>query len=388
MENTPCSRQSIDDEDIKEVVKVLKSDWLTQGPKVNEFEDALCRYTGAKYAVVVSSGTAALHLSMIALGVSVGDKIITSPITFSASANCALYVGAKPQFIDIDDTAYHLDVGKFKDFLKVPSQRKKVKAVIPVHFMGTVINIAEIKKICNKYGITVVEDAAHALGARYRIKKRLNPRSKWAKVGSCSHSDIAIFSFHPIKHITTGEGGAILTNDKRIYEKTRQLRHHGIVRKGKGWPYDIMQPGFNYRITDFQCGLGISQLRKLDRMVKARRRLVRAYNDSLSKIKEVRLPYERKGTYASYHLYVIRVSQNRRNRLYNYLRKNNIFTQVNYIPVHLFSYYRKRFGYKLGNFPVAERYFKECLSLPLYVGLKDPDLLKVIDKTARFFKYE
>lgn len=376
------SRQYIDSSDIKEVVKALKSDWLTQGPKVKEFEEALCAYTGAKYAVVVSSGTAALHISMIALGVTKGDKVITSPITFSASANCVLYVGARPQFVDIDDRTYHLDIERLKEFLKVPSQRKAVKVVIPVHFMGTVVDVPELKKICDKYGIKIVEDAAHALGAKYRYK------NKWVMTGSCGYSDITIFSFHPIKHITTGEGGGILTNNRNIYEQALRLRHHGIVKdKGKqGWFYDIPQIGFNYRITDFQCALGLSQLKKLDNMVEKRRRIVAEYNQHFLKFNEVKLPFERPGTYASYHLYVIRTAKEKRDKLYRYLRENNIFTQVNYMPVHLFSYYRRELGCKQGDFPAAETYSQECLSLPLYAGLSKDDQLKVVNKVISFFK--
>lgn len=384
MRNISYGRHFIDRNDIKAVASVLKSDWLTQGPKVKEFEDALCGYTGAKYAVGVSSGTAALHLAMMALGIGRGDETITSPITFSASANCAVYVGAIPRFVDIDDVTYHLDIIKLKELLKVPSQRRRVKVVVPVHFMGMVIDIAGIRKICDKYGIKIVEDAAHALGSEYKVGR------EWFKVGSSRHSDITIFSFHPIKHITTGEGGAILTNNKKIYEWALRLRHHGIYRPSDQpkWFYDIPQIGFNYRITDFQCALGISQMKKLDKMVKVRRELVGSYNDAFSPIEEIRLPYEATCTKASYHLYVIRVPARKRNGLYDYLRSKNIFTQLNYVPVHLLSYYMDRFGYRRGDFPVAEKYFDECLSLPLYAGLSKQDQKKVIGETIRFLSHE
>ena len=368
MKQIPYSRQSVGLDDIKGVTEALRSDWLTQGPKVREFEEALARYTGAKFAVAVSSGTAALHLSMLALGIKGGDGIITSPITFSASANCALYVGAKPSFIDIDDSTYHMDAERLEAYLKRPSNRKKIKAVIPVHLMGTVADIVRIKKICAGYGISVVEDAAHALGAEYKVRER------WLKVGGCSHSDITIFSFHPIKHITTGEGGALLTNDRNIYRAALNARHHGIVKAKKAsWEYDIPSIGFNYRITDFQSALGTSQLKKLDKMVETRRDIVSTYNKYLSKIKGLRTPQEREGTRASYHLYVIRVPQ-------------AIYTQVNYIPVHLLSYYRNNFGHGWGDYPRAEQYYRECLSLPLYVDLTRTDQMKVIRQVERFFR--
>lgn len=379
MKKIPYGRQYIDDDDIKGVVKVLKSDWISQGPKIREFEEALSGFTGAKYAVAVSGGTPALHLSMVALGIGRGDKVISSPITFCASVDCAVHVGAEPTFIDIDDTTYHMDMERLKNFLKVPSQRRRVKAVILVHFMGTVADITEAKRICDKYGVGIVEDAAHAMGARYTYK------AKWFNVGSSAHSDATIFSFHPIKNITTGEGGAILTNSKKIYALALRLRHHGIVGRDKNfWFYDIPQPGYNYRITDFQSALGISQIKKLNWMVRRKREIVRAYNKELSKIKGIRFPYERKNTFASYHLYVIRVERQKRDNLYRFLRRNNIFTQVNYIPVHLFSFYRKIWGFRYGDFPVAERYYRECLSLPLYVGLTKKDQARVIESINKF----
>lgn len=382
MKSIPYGHQYIDGSDIKEAVKVLRSDWLTQGPKVREFEAVLCGYTGAKYAVAVSSGTAALHLSMMALGIGKGDEIITSPITFSASANCAVYVGATPRFMDICDDTCHLDIEKLTEFLRSPSGRRKVKAVVPVHFTGTISDIAAIKKVCERYGIKIVEDAAHALGSGFKSGKA------WFKVGNCGHSDMTILSFHPIKNITTGEGGALLTNSKKIHEAALRLRHHGIYREGNWpkWRYDIPEIGFNYRITDFQCALGVSQMKKLDRIVAIRRKLVSAYNRAFGAIEEIRLPYERPGTKAAYHLYVVRVPQEKRDDLYNYLRKRGIFTQVNYIPVHLLTYYKRSLGCKMGDFPVAEQYFRECLSLPLYAGLSAGDQGRVIKEIRRFFK--
>lgn len=394
MKNIPYSHQSINSVDIRQVTEVLKSDWLTQGPRIKEFEDALCEYTGAKYAVAVSSGTAALHLAVLALDVGKQDKLLTSPVTFSASANCALYVGAKPEFIDIDDNTYHLDIHRLEDFLKVPSQKEGVKVVILVHFMGTVADIVAIREICERYGIRVVEDAAHAMGGRYKVG------DEWIDVGSCSHSDITVFSFHPIKHITTGEGGAVLCNDRTIYESVLRFRHHGITKEDRAassllqscheqdWYYDIRQVGFNYRITDFQCALGVSQLYRLNSMVERRRELVRLYNIAFAGIEQIRLPYERGGSYASYHLYVIRVPPDSRDGLYRYLRDNGVYCQVNYIPAHLFTFYQRELRCQDGDFPVAERFFRECLSLPLYPTLSDWDQRRVIDTIRKFFGYE
>ena len=384
MKIIPYGHQWVDQKDIQAVVKALKSDWLTQGPMVKKFEEALCAYSGAKYAVAVSSATAALHLTMIALNLKKDDELITSPITFAASANCAIYVGATPRFIDIDDKTYHLDIGKLKEFLSNPLRRKKIKVIVLVHFMGTLEDVCEIKKICDAYGIKLVEDAAHALGAKYQQQGR------WFKVGQCQHSDATILSFHPIKQMTTGEGGAVLTNDQKIYETILRLRHHGIVKDQSKllWFYDIPEVGFNYRLTDVQCALGLSQLKKLDTMVRRRRSLVTTYHKLFASLKEITTPEQRRKTYASYHLYVIRVRNGQRDRLYDYLRKDGILTQVNYLPVHLFSYYRNVLGTKEGDFPVAEQYAKECLSLPLFYGLTDLQQNRVIHRVKEFFNHE
>lgn len=377
----PYSRQEITEKDIKEVANVLRTPFITQGPKIKDFEEALAGYTGAKYAVCVSSGTAALHLSAIALGLKNGDELVTSPITFSASANCAVYVGAVPKFIDIDAKTYHMDLDKFESYIKKASNRKRLKVVVPVHLMGTVFDMEGLNKICSKYGIKIIEDAAHALGAKYKTKN-----SNWTKVGSPLSSDITILSFHPIKHITTGEGGAVLTNDKKIYEKVLRLRHHGIIKTNPAsWEYDIPEVGFNYRITDFQCALGLSQLKRLNRMVEIRRRIVKKYNDEFKGIKGLILPFERENTHASYHLYVIRVKNDLRDKLYYYLRERKIYTQVNYLPVHLLKFYKDTYGYKNGDFPNAEQYSREALSLPLYVGLNKNGQDYVIGSIKSFF---
>lgn len=388
----PYGRQTIDDQDIKSVVSALRSDWITQGPKVKEFEEALCEYTGAAFAVAVSSGTAALHLSMLALGIGSGDCLFTSPITFAASANCALYVGAHPYFVDIDNKTSHIDINKIEAQIKIHVQSGRDIVLVPVHFMGTVVDMIRIHEIRQKYNIRIVEDAAHALGASYQVSP-----DRWDRVGSCYHSDMVIFSFHPIKHITTGEGGAILTNNPDLYEALVQLRHHGIAKKvqpfstilretqGNLWWYDIPKVAYNYRITDLQCALGLSQLEKLTGMVSRRRDLANAYNKAFTPHEDITIPFERPGTSVSYHLYIIRVPEGRRNALYSFLRQREINTQVNYIPIHLFSHYQRELGYRDGDFPVAEQFFKECLSLPMFPDLTDEEQSHVIDSVLEFF---
>jgi perosamine synthetase len=387
----PYGRQSIDGRDISAVVGVLKSDWLTQGPAVKRFEEALCRYTGAQYAVAVANGTVALQLAVRGLGLGPGDRLLTSPVTFAASANCAVYVGAKPGFVDIDDKTYHIDLQKLADLLKDATKRKGIKVVIPVHLMGTVVDMKRLRDICAPHGVKIVEDAAHAIGACYTVGK------KNYKVGSCAHSDAVIFSFHPIKNMTTGEGGAVLTNDPEVYRTLLRLRHHGIDKNTKTpskglasyrnepWFYDIPEVGFNFRLTDIHSALGLSQLKKLDGFLRRRRQLVDRYNKAFAGTKDIRTPYERPGTKAGYHLYVIRVPSEKRNGLFRFLKDKGIVAQINYIPVHLFSAYEK-LGFRRGNFPVAEKYFEECLSLPLYPGLSDAQQKRVIDAVRGFLK--
>ncbi|MFA5336869.1 MAG: UDP-4-amino-4,6-dideoxy-N-acetyl-beta-L-altrosamine transaminase [Candidatus Omnitrophota bacterium] len=372
----PYGRQYIDKSDIRAVTGILKSKWLTQGPMVDKFEKALCRYTGAKYAVAVSSGTAALHIACLSAGIKSGDEVITSPITFVASANCVLYCGGRPVFADIQRDTVNIDPEAIKKKLT-----KKTKALIPVHFAGHPCDLEEISRIAKDYNLIVIEDAAHAFGAQY----------KGSKIGSCKYSDMAIFSFHPVKHITTGEGGAVLTNKKELYEKLLMFRSHGItkektrlINKNKGkWYYEMQTLGFNYRITDFQCALGISQLKKIDEFIKQRRDIAENYDRKLSKLDEIILPKEKSYVKSSWHLYCIRLKNHlKRKSIFDKLIKSGIGVQVHYIPVHLQPYHRHKFGYGEGNFPVAESYYDSCITLPLYprMGLAQN---KVIDALRR-----
>jgi len=368
----PYGRQWVDASDIREVIRVLKSDWLTQGPKIKEFEDALCKYTGAKYAVAVSSGTAALHISCLAANIKRGDEVITSPITFVASANSVLYCGGKPVFADIQKDTVNIDPGEIKKKIN-----PNTKAIIPVHFAGHPCDLEEIKEIAEKHNLLIIEDASHALGAEY----------KNLKIGSCKYSDMTIFSFHPVKHITTGEGGAVLTNQKDLYQRLLLFRNHGITKEKEKmtkfdgpWYYEMHELGFNYRMTDFQCALGISQLKKLEKYIERRRELVSIYNKELSKIDKIILPVEKPYVKSSWHIYYIRLKDASKRRLiFEELQKSNIGVQIHYIPVYLQPYYQKNFGYKIGDCPKAEEYYKSTITLPLFPKMTDKDIKYVIE---------
>ena len=381
MKLIPYGYHWIDNEDIKEVIKVLKADWITQGPKIKEFENALCQYTGARYAVVVSSGTAALHIACLAVGIQKKDEVITSPITFVASANCVLYCGGRPIFADIQEDTVNIEPEEIKDKIT-----KKTKAIIPVHFAGHPCDLEEIYTIAKKYNLIIIEDACHALGAEY----------KGSKIGSCKYSDLTVFSFHPVKSITTGEGGAILTNNKKLYEKLLMLRNHGITKDPTkftinyqpstindygSWYYEMQELGFNYRITDFQCALGLSQLKKLNKFIQRRREIVEIYNKELSKIDEITLPKERPYVKSSWHIYYIRLKNSqRRKEVFERLRKKGLGVQVHYIPVHLQPYYRNNFGYKEGDYPKAENYYSSTITLSLYANLKKKAVSSILNK--------
>jgi len=378
----PYGLHWIDEDDIQEVVKVLRSDWITQGPKVKEFEEKLANYCEAKYAVAVSSGTAALHLACHVLRVRPGDEIITSPITFLATSNSVLYCGGKPIFVDIDEKTYNIDVNKIEKKIN-----KNTKGIIPVDFAGQPCDLDGIREIANKYHLWIMEDAAHALGAEYNGKK----------IGGLS--DLTIFSFHPVKAITTGEGGAIATNNRTLYERLLMLRSHGVTKdsskfetkneksKGGQWYYEMQELGYNYRITDFQSALGISQLRKLERFIERRRGIAQIYNEAFKNIKEITIPYEKANVKSAYHLYVLQMDFEKigktRKELFEYMRENNILLQVHYIPVHLQPYYKEKFGYKLGDFPVAENYYRKAITLPLYPKMTKKEIDFVISNFKR-----
>lgn len=371
----PYGRQSICDEDVATVVNILKSDWLTQGPSIINFEKAVAEYCGAKFAVAVSNGTAALHLAALVAGFGPGDEVITSPITFVASANCIVYVGAKPVFADIDDQTYCIDPAEIEKKLT-----PKVKGVIPVHFSGQPCNMQAISKIAKDNSLIVIEDGAHAIGASY------DENGEQYKVGSCAHSDMTIFSFHPVKHITTGEGGMITTNNEDLYQKLLLLRTHGITkdpekltRADGPWYYEQQSLGFNYRITDFQCALGLSQLGKLDAFVSRRREIVQLYNSAFSACEKLIIPFgESKGN-SSWHLYVLQVKFLDRLVFYNALRKKGLGVNVHYIPVHLQPYFSETYGYCAGDFPMAEEYYSRTITLPLFPTMTDEEVQYVIN---------
>lgn len=379
----PYGKQSIEADDIRAVVNVLSAERVTQGPKVEEFESALAEYCNAKYTVAVNSGTSALHIACLAAGIEEGDEVITSPITFVASANCAVYCGATPIFGDIDRWTYNISSEGIETRIT-----ERTKAVIPVHFAGQSCDMEVIQQIVKaaekKYGnkIYIIEDACHALGSLYRAKK----------VGSCAYSDMAVMSFHPVKHITTGEGGAVLSNDESLDRKLRLLRSHGITNRTfelvasnskDPWYYEQVDLGYNYRITDIQCALGLSQLRKLPRIIARRREIVDKYNASFVGLQFIQTPFEAAECRSNFHLYVLLFNFEKmgkgRAQIMTELNDKGIKTQVHYIPVHTQPYFKKRFGTNWGNCPNAEQYYQRCLSIPLYPTMSDHDMELVIE---------
>lgn len=371
----PYGKQWIQEDDIKAVVDVLRSDYITTGPKVEEFERVVAEYVGAKYAVAVSNGTAALHIACLAAGISPGDEVITTPITFAASANCILYCGGTPVFADIDPDTYNIEPDNIRK--KVTPQ---TKALIPVHFAGQPCDMDAIHEIAKEYHLIVIEDGAHALGAEY----------KGRKIGALS--DMTIFSFHPVKSITTGEGGMVITNDEKLYQKLRMFRGHGITRDivqlkyNEGlWYYEQQLLGFNYRITDIQCALGISQMKKLDKFLKRRRALVYRYNEAFRNCEDIVIPYQREETDSGWHLYVIQVLNHDRKQIFERLRENGIGVNVHYIPVYKHPYYREN-GYLEEYCGNAEEVYKHMISLPLYPLLTNEEQDIVVANVKRLIE--
>jgi UDP-4-amino-4,6-dideoxy-N-acetyl-beta-L-altrosamine transaminase len=393
----PYGRQHITEEDIQAVETVLRSDWLTQGPTIAVFEKSLGELLGAPHIVACSSGTAALHLAMLALGVGEGDEVVTTPITFLASANCARFVGAEVRFADIDAATGLMDPRSLSKILAA-DRKKKIKVVVPVHFAGQPVELPQIYSLAKAHGASVVDDACHALGAEYEHQEQT------FRVGGSPHSDITVFSFHPVKHVATGEGGAIATPHAELSERLRRFRNHGMQKDEftypesayspegsvNPWYYEMHEPGFNYRLTDIQAALGISQLKRLLWSLEHRNHLATRYNELLSDtfdrddVHSLTLLPKRKH---AYHLFVIQIDFERfgvsRAAVMNHLKQAGIGTQVHYIPVHLQPYYRRRYGTAPGDFPQAEQYYAKALSLPMYPDLTEDDITRVVKELKK-----
>ncbi len=373
--------QWIEDDDVKAVNKVLVSEFITCGPKVEELEKALVDYTGAGYAVAVSNGTAALHCACLAAGIGPGDEVITTPLTFAASANCALYCGARPVFADVELDTYNISPKSIEAHIT-----EKTKAVVAVDFTGQAVRIKEIREICDKYNLVFIEDAAHSIGTKYNKKQ----------VGSLA--DMTCFSFHPVKTITSGEGGAVMTNEKKFYQKLVLAHTHGITHEIEQmeevshegpWYYEQVFLGYNYRITDFQAALLLSQLKKLDRFAERRRDIVRRYNEAFCKFPEIILQKEIPESDTCRHLYIIQLDLEKltctRRQFFDAMSAENVQCQVHYMPVYWFPYY-KNLGYKNGLCPNAEKIYRGILSIPLYPRMTDQDVEDVIHAVTKVIK--
>ncbi|MBE0653690.1 MAG: UDP-4-amino-4,6-dideoxy-N-acetyl-beta-L-altrosamine transaminase [Bacteroidales bacterium] len=384
MKRIPYGRHHITSEDLKAVNETLLSDFITQGPRVDEFEKAFAEYIGVKYAVAVSNGTAALDVCVKALESRPGDRFITTPITFVASANCVKFNNGDISFCDIDRKTYLMDLNLLEDMLKKEGPGK-YKAVIPVDFAGYPVNLEELKYLAEKYDFRIIEDACHAPGGAF-----MDSKSRWQKCGNGNFADLSIFSFHPVKHIATGEGGMITTNSQELYQRMLKLRSHGITREPElllenhgGWYYEMQELSHNFRLTDFQAALGISQLKRAEEGLQRRRQIAEKYYNDLKETDGLVIPEISNGIRHAYHLFVVETSE--RKRFYDYLREKGIFAQVHYIPVHLMPYYRQ-FGWEKGDFPQAEDYYERCISLPMFPSLSEEDQCYVIDMIKKFFQ--
>ena len=394
MKAIPYGKQFISEEDIAVVIETLKSDYLTQGPQITAFESAFAEYVGAKYAVAIANGTAALHLCAMALNVGEGDKVITTPITFAASANCIRYCGGTVTFADIDANTYLIDIESIRQILE-SAQPGEYKGIVPVDFAGRAVNLEELRELADEYGLWIIEDACHAPGGYFTDSK-----GQKQFCGNGQFAELAIFSFHPVKHIACGEGGMITTNDEQLHKRLLALRTHGITRDTTifentpafaagtesaesypGWYMEMQELGYNYRLSDFQAALGNSQLKRANDGLSKRREIAAFYNDAFTGKKFL------KGQSGSieghaYHLYILEVEN--RVDLYNYLRTKGIFAQIHYIPCHLMPYYRG-LGWKEGDRPVSENYYKHCISLPMYPTITDEELAYVVESINQFY---
>ena len=390
----PYGRQNITQEDINAVVETLHSDYLTQGPKIAEFEKAFAKYVGSKYAVAVANGTAALHLCAIALGVKEGDKVITSPITFAASANCIRYCGGEVVFSDIDPKTYLLDIDKVADLLNT-TPPGTYKGIIPIDFAGRSVDMKAFRELAKKFNLWIIEDSCHAPGGFFT-----DSSGNEQYCGNGNFAELAIFSFHPVKHIAAGEGGMITTNNPELYRKLLALRTHGIIKNNAefvnetsfaagtaspeypGWYMEMQELGYNYRLSDFQSALGLSQLQRADEGLQRRRVIAKRYDDAF---KDKKFVLGQSGVIEghAYHLYVLEVEN--RLGLYNYLRKYHVFAQIHYIPCHLMPYYRE-LGWQEGDLPNAEKYYKNCISIPMYPTLTDEEQDWVISKICSYYE--
>ena len=380
-------QHSLTEADINAVVEILRSEVITQGRTVERFGAALAKYAGSRYGTAVSSGSAALHIGVAAAGIAPGDELITTPITFCATANVALYQGATVRFVDIDPDTLTLDPNALEDAIG-----EHTKVIAPVDFRGHPADLPRIQRIAKTVGAVVLEDGSHSIGSTYTYN------GSEYRAGDCAHADMCTFSFHPVKHITTGEGGAVTTNDPELQRKIDVLRKHGIDRRAEmfseperigPWFYEMEELGFNYRLTDFQAALGLSQLKRLDAIKVRRREIVEFYNERFAEFPELILPFEAPNVRSNFHLYVLQVSDNApfdRYELFEHLRAIDYRPMVHYIPVHLLKYYRNRFGYQPGDFPVAERYYARAISLPLYDTLTDADVERVTTDIRAFIR--
>lgn len=375
-------RQFISPEDLQAVVETLQSDFLTQGPMVKAFEEAFARYVDAQYAVAVTNGTDALHLCTLALGVKPGQKVITTPITFVASANAVLYQGGSVDFVDIDPLSYTIDLDKLESKLDSAPQGT-YSGVIPVDFAGYPVDVERLRQMAKRHNLWILEDACHAPGGYFS-----DSNGTAQKCGNGAYADLHIFSFHPVKHIATGEGGMVTTNDKALYDKLKLLSSHGITKSPElltenhgGWYYEMQDLGYNYRLSDINCALGLSQLKRADWGLARRQQIAERYQKAFEGQPGIILPFVSKNVHHAYHLFVIQTEQ--RKELYDYLRAHQIFAQVHYIPVHLQPYY-KTLGWKKGDFPISEAYYDKALSLPMYPTLSNEEQDYVIEKVKEF----